>query len=283
LLVVVGIIVVLIGLLVPALGLVRVRAQKTQSQALLNNLASNILAYQAQFAAFPGPMPAAVTTSGSATKVNGAQNLMLGLTYSFTQPPTPLSSITLPYPANASLRLKGGSADPSGPTNYAVIRPDGQPEQQSAYFSPTPAQVANDGGPNKVTATGLNDKMPMVIDNFPDPLPVLYFRRTPGVESPSVRHVGEAANTVGAYYLGENREILISQDLRSPTGTICSQQTSQLASSATSAADFEKLVKNSGGGSGTRGGFVLIAPGLDRIYGTTTAGVNDDITFVGGN
>src|SRR5215216_2128646 len=86
LLVVVGIIVLLIAILVPALSMVRRRAWKTGSQGLLNSLASAIMTYHSHFSAYPGPMSSRLTTGGQ--KITGAQNMMLGLTYSLQTTPT---------------------------------------------------------------------------------------------------------------------------------------------------------------------------------------------------
>jgi prepilin-type N-terminal cleavage/methylation domain-containing protein len=288
LLVVVGIIVALISILVPALAAVRKRAYKAGSQGLLNSVGSAIMTYHSHFAAYPGPASARVTTGAvAAGKITGAQNLMLGLTYSLS----PSVSGTPDVPADGStpgrnVTMRGGFADSSGPINYAVVKPDNTNEKLSPFFQPNDSQIANDGSTTKtVTGTGITaipPKLPLLVDNFPDALPVLYFRRTVGVDGPAAR-VNDSTSTPTptpfSYFLSENREIILAADLKSVSGAIFDQTPSALNNNdATGPTDFSKVF----GGGNPRGGFVLIAPGFDRIYGTAN-GNYDDITFVGGD
>src|SRR5207302_1105323 len=89
-------------------------------------------------------------------------------------------------------------AEPNKPgnvTNFANVRPDGFPESLPAFFDPAPKNLSKPSGgvspaltwsPSGVKGSQPNNfNFPVLVDTFTDALPILYYRRTPGVDKPS--------------------------------------------------------------------------------------------------
>jgi type II secretory pathway pseudopilin PulG len=288
LLVVVGIIVLLISIMLPALGMARVRARNTQTQVLMTHLAADIDAYFQRFHAYPGPMGAPVTTA-STNKLSGSQNLMLALTYGMTK----TSGGTQIPQSTPTMYIK--SAQTSGPTDFSTIRPDGNPEQLAPYFEPTPNQIAdlttlnsNFGGMN-------NFKLPVPVDAFSDGLPILYYRRSAGTEVAANTGVAAPGNVCG-YYFDENVEY--TGKASSNYGMTATSGAKLLQNNPTSGnthfqfgtAELNKLVAVDPAASPVKvhGGYILISAGVDRGYGlkmlnATTPQGSDDIVVMGGD
>jgi type II secretory pathway pseudopilin PulG len=303
LLVVIGIIVILIGIILPALGGARNRARVAQTQALMSHLQSNISAYFTHFNAYPGPMDSIKTTGGGGgAKLSGTQNLMLGLTYtlfesSSTMLPfaTPaLGSPSAPYqvPGSASWNVRC-SLNPTvplanGPLDYAALDPAGKATQLSPFFEPSASQAFDFAYANKAplafnTLDNNTFGVPAVADAFPDGLPILYYRRTPGTDTP----VGDKDvlnnSTPSGYYFNENIEYTTPSSgyLKATSGTRMPQNNQFTKGS------LNKLVSVNGTETGNvRGGDVLISAGVDRYFGVKsvngTVFPTDDIVVVGG-
>jgi hypothetical protein len=183
------------------------------------------------------------------------------------------------------------TGSPVGPRDLGSLRPDGSPEQLAPFFAPSTNQVAVPSG-----LISNSSPFPVVVDNYPDALPILYFRRTPGIETPAVAATRDPnVGKLGAYVMEENKDILTSKTLKAVGGRTIAQ--AQIGTDAYSmwstmdkpaADDFQAKVLN--GATQARGGFILISAGLDRIYGTPklagsggSIGTFDDIVVVGGD
>jgi len=276
LLIVVAVIVVLVGILIPTLGKARDHARASQTQSLLSNLASDIDAYFLRFRAYPGPMDAAFTTANAVdNKLSGAQNMLIGLSYSILSSG---SSITAKIPGGAPSFNYVKPSAPSGPTDFASLKPDGSPEQLSPFFTPTSKQIFDFYPTNNFA----NNKFsfPVVVDPFPDGLPILYYRRTVGVETAAKTGVANPASP-GGYYFDENSEYTnptsINHSLISTSGVAYPQNINGTTFGPT---ELSKLASNDGGNH-VRGGYVLISAGIDRFYGTKN-NKSDDLVLVGG-
>jgi prepilin-type N-terminal cleavage/methylation domain-containing protein len=310
LLVVVGIIVILIALLIPALSAAKRRAKITETTATLTGLKSNIEQYYQNFQAYPGPAPVAQTTSTNADAPTGTQSLLLALCYS---PYGTSKAGTTPSECKVSISGTAvyiDAANPTGPTDFA----NGN-KQYPAFFTPTSKDITagtlsgttytwNPGG---ISGSGVASaaKMPTIIDRFADPLPILYYRRTPGVDGTGDVPVGGStvtnqpagstaaaaaivlpivANppvTVASFYLNENLAYIGTSgtpvNLVSPSGSTFPQ--SGKLDANTLATDVATISPAPPPGNATaRGEYVLISAGFDRTYGTS-----DDIIVVGGN
>jgi len=313
LLIVIGIIVVLVGILLPSLSAARKRGYRTQTQALMSNLATDIDAYYTRFHAYPGPLSASVSTALN-DKISGSQNMLLGLSY----PIVSNSSYTLPPPAPPTTIVcpplpKGlGSAEPTykwadcfaptGPVDLASQKPDGSFEHLPPYLAPTAKQLFDFSTNNTfagMSFAGHNVfKFPVVIDTFPDGLPILYYRRTVGVEEPA--KPGQPNSLIPAgYYFDENKEYT-NPDTTNPSDPqlysasgVPFPQNAIVPSVGKVTFDenvLNRLVSADGTKTGkVHGGYVLISAGLDRYYGGVYNSVldtlrrNDDIVIVGGD
>ncbi len=305
LMIVITIIVVLIGILVPTLGRVKAKARETQTRAMLGNLQSDIEMYYTVFHGYPGPIPAQSasgpsTTAGAANKVSGAQNLLMGLSYAVFPPApfgTPIPVNPLP-PGNATQWRVGLTA--TGPVNWAVIRPDGNGEQLSPFFSPGPSQVSQNftggafyAGVNVITSGGapaMNtfnnfNNFPVIVDSYPDSMPILYYRRTPGVDVNSANAALLASpdpSTPAPYYSRENFEYT-QVVINCPNSATNDQRSGVLGP-----AEITELVRSDSGANATaRGSYLLVAAGSDRVYGKNTDSTGkvtkDDLTLIGGH
>ncbi len=250
LLVVVGIIILLISILLPALGAAKQQARKVETTALLSGLSANIEAYYTIFGAYPGLMPRSHTVvSGNLT---GTQNLLISLSY-----PVGTGSETIP---TTSTLVNVTTA--SGPVDFSVS----PARTYSPFFNPAKKELSNDN-------TGIAPKkFPTIIDRYPDGLPVLYYRRSVGNET----LLTSKTTTTESYSMLENAAYTDAIALESSSGLSFNQTTGTFTHT-----EFNVNITAAGSTTAARGGYVLISSGGDRIYGKFN-GKNDDIVIVGG-
>jgi type II secretory pathway pseudopilin PulG len=316
--VVIAIIAVLAAILIPTLGHARNQAREAATRATLTSLEGSIETYFTTFHSYPGPFPtsgAGTSTTGAAgKKLSGAQNLFLGLT--FAMKPA--------NPGGAAVNVPGSSVwvdptQPGGPINYANIDPNGQYSQLSAFFSPSALQISRpkvdttnvwdaSGLPN--SSAGNNSfAFPVLVDAFPDALPILYYRRSPGVNGTGTYTANVAAGTnkyaqpnvigepkiatagvpsssnLASFYVDENAEYTASTGLTSANGSVIPQD----PTSSSYGGLFENYLAsrvatyNQSAAAATRmdapsGSYILMAAGRNRQYSTP-----DSIVVVGGH
>jgi len=263
LLVVVGIIAILIGILVPALSHARTVAQKAATNSLMSQLQGSIAQYYSTFNAYPGPA-SLNETAGNQKSMSGAQNMLLGLSYAMLQT-AQTGTIAIPFANGPQPFVNPTMA--TGPINYAstnVLTGGGQ--QLSPFFTVTPKNTA--------TIPANSFAFPVVMDAFSDPLPILYYRKVPGVDT---------KQATGPYYGAENAEYTtVGKTLKSPSGATFTQPKTLLDGDITALA----TTVDPNGTSIVRGGYILISAGVDRVYnGPTIPGSppSDDIVVVGGD
>lgn len=217
LLVVIGIIVILIGILIPAISHVRNAARAASTQSLLVELQSAIERYHMDYNAYPGPLsndvmygavgtgllltaPDHISYPGGSPllgRVSGSENLVLalmgGLRYDagFAAGQSHIvydSTIVGSGPRTLAYDFGGGGA--TGKTNQA----------KSAYLTSvadlSTNSVNNDGlnpGHFKDQSGEANDStIPEFVDRFPSPMPILYLRARVG--APARYQIGPPAN-----------------------------------------------------------------------------------------
>ncbi|MCL2645993.1 MAG: prepilin-type N-terminal cleavage/methylation domain-containing protein [Phycisphaerales bacterium] len=156
---------------------------------------------------------------------------------------------------------------------------------------------------------------PTIVDTFDDPLPILYYRRTPGVEgtgtvvsnypnlvntmnSPPI--VSMNTSTLASYYLMDNADYTNASGqgsyilLSTPSGSTFGQSYNNWTDGKGNLHVFNELVLADrvstfvGTTATARGGYVLISAGIDRFYGNvgvkgarSISNATDDIVVVG--
>lgn len=305
-LVVVGIILALIAILLPALSAARRSARIADTKSQLGSLATAANAYAVMFGGYPGP----IAESDIARDVGytGSQNLVLGLAGSLINlsgsnndgqfiPPSGNGNRARPRPSTKYVPLPANASGSytiyawqsprhivdvgNGDTHHPLYSPrDGELVNVVSSRAPTQRISANWGdGYGNVYSTApyttypyANCELPVYVDRFSDPLPVLYFRQTPGQNTTVM---AEAPGTTAAYYRAANIAYLgdangAAVNITSPSGIVLPQQ-----ATPERMAQIQKSLSDVTSGR-ARSSFVLISAGPDRIYGT-----EDDIETAG--
>jgi prepilin-type N-terminal cleavage/methylation domain-containing protein len=310
LLVVIGIIVVLIGLLLPAASGVRKQAQATNTRAQIGQLSAQIQAYFGDFNAFPGPIPntqlremgpstngiTLAAASGSdgmfGNRITMAENLYLGLMGGLR----PLTATTFEY----SHEIAGLGPRALGST----------PKKLSPYGENTDITARTvsgiiSGDFKDESGDGDDTAIPEFIDRFPNAMPLLYLRARTGIQTaPGAVVVSATAKGAGAAqydltqvspytskdaaegYIGDGKTDdrvprvpvgkkfyehgFTSADAPVATATTASGQPYPYNINA---ALRHPTVANT---PKQKDGYILISAGIDRVYGT-----KDDITNFG--
>ena len=311
LLVVISIIAILIAILLPALSGALNAGYSAATQAELGAVKSACLSYYSSFNAYPGPFSEGDISLGN-VKVNGeavtgTQNLLLGLmgTVYPTGKTAPTGVTTVAYSGSTS-GISGGVVDltpGSGPIDYS-----NNGVQKSAYYNPSSS--SGDLQTFPPTAAGATPtQLPTLYDDFPAGVPILYFRKVPGMPGPTGYPVGTDSGTAAAFYLNCNSAYTTPSTTNYVISTKNNSVTSEQYSSYNSTTDasnavnyFAMAVVNpnalSSGvslttanlkGNPVVGGFVLISAGADHIYGQNLNGVaagqapaSDDVVVYGG-
>ena len=204
LLVVIGIIVALIGILIPVVGKVRESAKATDTAAWVQQLSGAVEAYHSDFRAYPGPLanneirnasaaPVVFATgvsgfkdaTGAAgpNKITMSENLVLGLIGGLK--PNPANPTGLPPVYDPSLVGNGPlSLNVGAPKRFA---PYVEPKQLSWQEIGSPrvktGEFFDDAtiGGDPANPTGADDSnIPEFVDRYGDPLPILYLRAKVG-------------------------------------------------------------------------------------------------------
>ena len=304
LLVVIGIILVLLAILLPVVSHVRMRAYNTNTQQQMSRIMAACQMYYHDFNSYPGPianafLAGASGTDNSATKLappspgsnassfTSSENLVLGLfgllspaktagsPPTFTQTPFTPPNPPLNAPTHDVLSLN-------------VLHP-----QSYHYMDYIPDELSPGPVSSLEYATGqkmLDTLVPEFVDRFPDKMPIIYTRAYRG--NPDGAASGKSTPVTVQYNWDEIG--MYGSNLRKADHTAQWQlftQTAQTAmygqfnsnnlddDEATPYNDFwsnnpsanaSYYFSNPNVAGSTRGkdGFILIAAGLDRTYGT---------------
>ena len=280
LLVVIGIIAILAGLLLPALSRVRAAGDRTRTVALVSGLANAIERYYSDFHAYPGPLSNSQVGNGIASgisglsNVSGTQNLVLGLCGGLWN-----NGGTIAFDVNRIGR---------GP----VALVDTNNKQSNPYIESAPLSIGqfhdSSGTPND------NPNIPVFVDAYPDPMPILYLRARVGAATSTAVGSWTAADNGVVTSNGSATNGLAQYSLQHITGYTGStigvgkqkytvhglQQVGSivLITNASKPYDAYPYLSNPNfvGQARQKDGYILISAGPDRVYGT-----DDDITNFG--
>ncbi len=197
LLVVIGIIVVLIGLLIPVVGKVRESARATDTAAWVQQLGGAIEAYHSDFRAYPGPLadhqifnpspapqdrvtfatgvPGFKDATGSAGpgQITMSENLLLGLLGGLKLVGSPPEVVYDPS-------LVGGGANSlnsAAPKRFSPYVEFQQTSFQTVGGAKTGEFFDEASRGDPANPAGADDSnIPEFVDRYSDPMPILYFR-----------------------------------------------------------------------------------------------------------
>ncbi len=189
LLIVIGIILLLIGILLPTVTQVRVAAQTANTRQMLSRIEAGIATYYSDFQAYPGPFTNAQVgiqpslganamsfildgSTGAATNITSTENMFLGVVGGLrVQTGAPIFSSFI---TSTSLPSGPASLNPANLKryqNYLVIEGNETTAlRQPRYF---PSNAAGLGGSS-------DTNIPEVLDKYAAPMPILYLRANRG-------------------------------------------------------------------------------------------------------
>jgi type II secretory pathway pseudopilin PulG len=225
LLVVIGIIVALIGILIPVVGKVRESARATDTASWIQQLSGAIESYHTAFRAYPGPL------SNDDIRAPGVPTATLGFVNPWPSEFAPSTGATtdglqrITMAENLVLGLLGGlKPDPADPVR-ALYDPTlvgggplslnrGAPKRYEPFIEPKNLSWLQSGGrqtgaffDDASPGTGADDSIiPEFVDRYSDPMPILYLRA----------RVGSQRNPLGN---AKNDNPIITNNTSAPDGT----------------------------------------------------------------
>jgi len=187
-LVVMGVIIVVVSILLPARSGGSRHPHDVQTTAELKGLASACEAYQTVFGSYPG-LYSEEYVANPANRITASENLALSL---------------------MGTSVNGGVAG-KGPFDASTRR------SCEAFFRPRPGDYSLANG-----LTYGSSSYPLFLDSYGGKsMPILYFRRTAHAVKPSVAN--DLSSGAAAYYRSANASITDSRTLQSADGTILPQ------------------------------------------------------------
>jgi len=219
LMVTIGIIIVLIGLLFPAISHIRKQARETDVRQQLEVIGAAIERYHQDFHAYPGPLPegqvgraytsnaafsgtdpfigpltlstnsvqgTSLMSGGSPISISGSENLVLGL----------LGGLV--YTPSANTYKFDEQAVGQGPKSLSP----GNPKQYPPYLEVKPGELTTAGKvfTDEAGATAQDSIIPEILDRFPsNPMPILYLRARVGASG--IMSQGDSNMTQNPYTL----------------------------------------------------------------------------------
>jgi len=276
LLVVIGIILVLIGILIPAVGAMRRHQQAASTRNQMIRMSAAINSYFNDFQAYPGALPNKFFTSSStgtpgisgtgvsATTLTQTEDCVLALIGGWR-----LTGLNLVFtPGDLGQGPTSFNADPTMAKRYNAY----MEYRPSEFSAPQPLKDLQDLGMSYAT----DSAVPELMDSYSTPRPILYLRPNPGG---AVGIMGDPNALAKVVYHG-----------KASFKSDCHYDLDQVLPYANTAAAKAEL-KDFAGGDVTQmqpyfasgltgkfaGAYMLIAPGSDRVYGNA-----DDIVMGAG-
>lgn len=291
LLVVIGIIVILIGILLPVAANVRKKGWSTSTSQEMSRIGSACQAYYNDFHAYPGPMPeknldkdvsftAIAPPITGMPKVTSSQNLVLGL----------LGALTLTPPNNTTPIVFSATQITAGPQNLNTLNP----RQFPAYMDVTPDELPTTAAgtyTSFLTARGVSNTyvVPEFLDHIPiDPppyhLPILYIRARMGatgiVNTGGAKIQQYTFAQMSMYPTSLDNSKLFTAASIATADTSTNPPTNDFPIPSPNPGNYPDsatvYIANPGFTGQPRGkdSFILISAGIDHIFGTT-----DDIIY----
>ncbi len=264
LLVVVGILVLLIGLLLPALSAVRRSARKTQTDALIKNLSDACESFFLSVNQYPGYLSERQLNSGSVPdEWSGTENALVDLMGGLEDPGSAdpddfeLGDLTV-------YRDSIGAGPTISGTRYGSFF---TPQAADLYY--TNGQLGQDDVDNNIPTAG-QDAFPDLVDSWGTPL--IYWRssREKSIDNDDglTMHVPEAGKSA-PYYFGSFQSYTTSDSLAVGRGDnrIDQKSRSMLNWEHPDCAELtQTIVEHPSLPDTARGSYIIMSAGPDNIY-----------------
>jgi prepilin-type N-terminal cleavage/methylation domain-containing protein len=261
----------------------------------------------------PSGTQTAYSASAGANKISGAQVLLISMSYTFNG--NSAAGTNVAVPGAGAINAAGGSINyptpcieitqANGPMDYSTTTVLNNCKQYPPYYSPTKDDLRTIASGfvlsdrSYVWKVGSSNGFPVVVDRFGDPLPILYFRRdlsngawcaenksgNPGSASYYRLENCEyldgkvfAANGV-AYDQGNKSSYSITYDpaVAYPAPAVAPPQAANSPVTNLANAIMAQVgAASSGLTFSSRGDFVLLSAGPDRIYGVNKGAMTTD-------
>ncbi len=275
LLAVVAIIALLLGILLPALGQVRLKAKEMSAQTQLEGIAKACESYQLQFQAFPGYFSEEdIGTGNTSNNLTSTENLVISLLGRVV--PTASASSNVYWPSDVS-PSSGYRVDLDEIGNGPQMRTSNR--TYGAFYQPKTGEIEVISGS---TTTASPDEMPELIEGALSKLPVLYFRARQGKTELASNRFGDGGNNIFAY--GQNTNYTEAAALQTTDGT----ETNQLDNTCLSSSNNNDAMDNMAwlvadprladetvmardATEPIRGQFVLMSAGENKVYAEASA------------
>ena len=257
LLVAIGIIVVLVGILLPVIGNVRNQGYVASTQAFISQLSAACEAYQTDFRAYPGPLPLGQIGPGvgTLTSAGGPGKVAIAVPPGYDSSPAGGANEGITGAENLVLGLAGGLKNVAGTITYdptlvgsgASSLNINQPKRYRPYLDATNLSF-RDGASGKtgrymdLGATAGDTIIPEFLDRFPESMPILYLRASAG--SSATGTLTDFNNSV-VTNSGTGSQYDVKEIAGYTTTAIGSGRTLK-ASDYTTPADYDDLTKKHG-------------------------------------
>lgn len=293
LLVVIGIIILLIGILLPALARVNQRARGAKTTSIMEEFAKGCETFRQEFGFYPGLVPEEILAANP--RISSTENALLHLMGGGIRPDDPLFDTPPAAPDGTAWETisfgSGANAYSIKVNRYFFGRgPRVGGKQYTPFFSPRGDEIGAVNG--QVDADGAEDtlRLPDLIDAWGQP--ILYMRSVRGVgELMGSVNPGQSANAPRTqFYINGIYPYLNSNQL----GDLGKTQAESIIRTNTTQrnATLAQIIRHPAMGNATapltgspKGQFVLISPGPDGVFfsrfdgpGTPTAAVDNIVT-----
>jgi len=276
LLVVIGIIVILMSILIPAVGRVQIQARTADSRNQISKISAALENYFKDFHGYPGPIPNSEfdsppkpppPPSAPGGQLTMTENMVLGVAGG--------------WDIGAGGSLNGQYVEASVGKGPVSFHPNPTKQKRSPpYIDPTPGQLTpvananNQWGANGKTGQ-TDSEIPEFLDKFQDPRPILYMRANIWASNILPGFPSAGAAQYDPLWVGPYADTVNRKDFDT-AGKFTTDYPQRNVGSTTLQAGWQSYLGHQSIPGVPRGQntYILISAGADGIYGT-----KDDLIY----